>query len=438
MSKHLIFVSAPGLRRADVDDPARTPNLCALAGRGWCRPIRATFPCVTSSVQASMWTGLPANRHGVVANGFYFRDRNEVEFWVGRNGRVQSEQIWNRLRAAGKTSAVWHAQNIKDAAADFIVTPEPIHEPDGSMKLWCYAKPAGLYEQLLAKLGHFPLQHYWGPMAGIQSSEWIVKAASWLHRQHAPNFQFVYLPHLDYAGQKDGPDSEPARKALADFDRVLGELVAAIDGPDVSWLVVSEYVMTAVDTVVFPNRMLREAGHLSLKHDADGRELPDLKASRAFAMVDHQFAHVYVRDPADVPRVAELFRESSAIESVLVGRERASHAIDHERSGEIVLITRPNAWLAYYWWLDDAAAPNFARTVDIHAKPGYDPVELFFDPATKSIPLNASLVKGSHGAPAELPQQEGVILCSGGPVRPADRYRDIDMPSLISSMRGVR
>lgn len=439
MSEHLIFVSAPGLRNADINDASRTPHMAALARDGWARPIRATFPCVTSPVQASMWTGKPAGDHGVIANGFYFRDRDEVEFWVGRNDLVGGEQIWERLKRAGKTSAVWHAQNIKDAAADYIITPAPIHEPDGTTKLWCYAKPDGLYEKLIAEFNHFPLQHYWGPLAGIQSSEWIAKAAIWLHKTHAPNFQFVYLPHLDYAGQKHGPESSQASEALGQFDRVLGEMIGAIGGPNVQFIVASEYVMTAVDKVVYPNRILRDAKLLTVTNDGDGHELPDLKASRAFAMVDHQFAHVYVRDAADVPRVVEAFDRADGVAAVLAGNGRAAHHIGHDRSGDVVLISNLDAWFAYYWWNDDTAAPKFARTVDIHSKPGYDAVELFFDPATKSIPLNAALVKGSHGAPVASSQQEGALICGPGKpgIAPADGYCDRDMPTLISALLGV-
>jgi len=439
MATHLMFISAPGLRLGDLRDPAVTPNLRELVDRGWGRPIRSTFPCVTSPVQASMWTGTGPGEHGVIANGFFHRERNEAAFWVGHNDVIAGEQIWTRLHRAGKTSAVWHAQNIKGAAADFIVTPAPVHEADGTTRLWCYSKPEGLYAQLLAEFGHFPLQHYWGPLAGIQSSEWITKAAAWLQKRHAPNLSFVYLPHLDYAAQKFGPDSPQASAALAEFDRVVGQLVSELHSTvngDVAWVVASEYVMTRVDGAVFANRLLREAGLLAVHTDADGKERIDLAGCKAFALVDHQLAHVFLRG-VDPWRAAEVFRGVCGVDRVLVGGERRELDLEHPRSGDIVLISTSNSWFAYYWWLDDAAAPGFARTVDIHAKPGYDPVELFIDPATRNIPIDAALVRGSHGVPATSPRLEGALICAGAPgVEPADLYRDTDMPNLICGILG--
>ena len=102
--------------------------------------------------------------------------------------------------------------------------------------------------------------------------------------------------------------------------------------------------------------------------------------SRAFAVCDHQLAHVYVHDAADIePRPRPLAAEPG-VARVLVGEERAELGLDHPRSGELVLLSEPDAWFAYPFWLDDRDAPDYARTVDIHRKPGYDPCELFFDP----------------------------------------------------------
>ncbi len=405
----LFLVSMPGLRMRDL---AHMPRLKAVADAGCSCELVPSFPCVTSSVQANMLTGRFPNEHGIIGNGFYHRDRGEVELWVGRNGLVQGEQLWDRLAASGITQAVWMAQNIKDAAADFIVTPEPIHRPDGGMDLWCYSKPDGLYKDLLADLGHFPLMNYWGPMANIKSTEWIVNASLWLLQRQRPRFNFVYVPHLDYAAQKFGPNSPQQVTACQEADAQLGRLfdgVAALRLGNVAYMVVSEYAITEVSGVIYPNRVLREAGLLAID-ERDGREFLNVRQSKAFAVVDHQFAHVYVQDPSDIDGVAGLFEGVDGIAEALYGDGRAKYHIDHPKSGEVVLICEPDSWLAYYWWRDDAKAPPFARTVDIHAKPGYDPVELFFDPATKSIPLNASLVKGSHGAPATKSEQHGVCL----------------------------
>ena len=156
--------------------------------------------------------------------------------------------------------------------------------------------------------------------------------------------------------------------------------------------------------MTYPNRMLREAGLLKVIETDDGEHL-DFADSKAWALADHQFSHVFVQDsdPKMIKHVARLFTKQPGIAEVLTAEGLAEYRLDHPRSGDVVLISEPNSWQAYYWWHDDAKAPQFARTVDIHRKPGYDPVELFFDARTKSIPLNAKLVHGSHGAPANEP-----------------------------------
>ena len=197
-TKHLIFLSIPALRAKDVTE-SNTPTLYSWANRGTISELTPTFPCVTSPVQSTMLTGTTPEQHGVIANGFYYRDLREVEFWVAHNHIVNGEHVWDALRRRNPTvkSAAWHTQNIKGASADFIITPSPIHEDDGGMKLWCYSKPDGLYQQILDELGHFPLHHYWGPLANIESTRWILAGASWLIDRHTPNFHWIYIPHLD-------------------------------------------------------------------------------------------------------------------------------------------------------------------------------------------------------------------------------------------------
>ncbi|MEK6799219.1 MAG: nucleotide pyrophosphatase/phosphodiesterase family protein [Planctomycetota bacterium] len=446
----LILFSIPGLRTKDIDKRT-TPTLFDWANRGALAELTPTFPCVTSSVQASMWTGVGPDRHGVIANGFYHRDRREVEFWVGRNGVIEAEQIWRTLArgSARRTSAAWHAQNIKDADADFIVTPEPIHEPDGTTTLWCYSKPVGLYPQLLDKLGHFPLQHYWGPMANIESTRWILKAAAWLDQHHRPAFHWVYLPHLDYASQKFGPDSPQSRSGLKELDDALTVFQAHLDdmpdGSEPIVLVVGEYALTDVTGVVFPNRVLREHGLLEVI-ERDGVENLDMGKSQAFAMVDHQFAHVYVQPtlpPAQrrslAARIVDVFRGVPGMAAVYGEDDRACVGLNHPRSGEVILLCDDAHWSAYYWWFHDDLAPPFARTVDIHRKPGYDPVELFFDPHTKGIPLDTSLVKGSHGVPAEEPRHRTALMCTarGGPVQDGSFHVDRDVKRICLELLGA-
>ena len=437
--QQLIVLDIPGLRSGDVDEKA-TPTLYEWANRGVIAELTPTFPCVTSPVQATMFTGRPPAEHGVIANGFYWRDRGAVEFWVATNEIVRGEHVWDALRnkRPGFTTAVWHVQNIKQAGADFIVTPAPIHEPDGTTKLWCYSKPDGLYEELLAAMGHFPLQHYWGPLANIESTKWILNAAAWLIDRHRPNLNWIYVPHLDYASQKFGPDSDQARTSLQELDRELASFCEKLEmseiGRSAVILVVGEYAVNDVSGVIHPNRLLREAGLLAVREE-NGAEHLDIAGSRAFAMVDHQFAHVFVRagDREVIGRCREVFESVPGMAGVYSAESLAEIGLNHERSGELVLIADDAHWFAYYWWLDAAAAPPFARTVDIHQKPGYDPVELFFDPASKGIPLDASLVKGSHGVPATGPQHRAVLLCSRGKdvVQAGSVYRDTDIKRMV-------
>ena len=431
---HVVFLSVPGLRSQDV---VQMPNLAALADGGERASLTPSFPCVTWPVQSNMLTGKTPREHGVVANGFFWRAENKVEMWTAWNDKITSPQIWDLLHArdAKLTSAVWFPMLSKGCGADYICMPAPIHNPDGSESLWCYTKPIEFYGELRDTFDHFPLKHFWGPLANIKSTAWIADSAAYAAKKWRPNFFYIYLPHLDYSAQKSGPDSEPARKALGELDDVIGKLVAGCSeayGSDVVFMVASEYVITPVGHVSYPNRALRQAELLKVRVE-DGGEYLDTGGSAAWALVDHQFSHVFVKngDARTCGQVADLFRGAAGIAEVLVGDERGKYALDHDRAGDVILISTPNSWQAYYWWLDDARAPKFARTVDIHAKPGYDPVELHFDFATKSIPLDATLIKGSHGAPVASDAQRGVLLSSAIDVIGANAVRDTDVCGLV-------
>ncbi len=428
------FISMPGLRTRDLQ---HMPRLSALADAGAAAELVPTFPCVTSPVQASMLTGKPPAEHGIIGNGFYYRDRAEVELWVGRNNLVQGDQLWDALAKRGISQAAWIPQNIKDAAADFIVTPEPKHHEDGRTELWCYSKPDSLYADVIKDIDHFPLMNFWGPMANIKSTAWTINAALWLLQRERPRFNYIYVPHLDYEAQKHGPNSEQQAKACREADEQIGRLidgVKALGIDSAAYLVVSEYAMTDVSRVIYPNRMLRDAG-LARIDERDGHEYLNLKESKAFAVVDHQFAHVYVNDPTDVDAAAGIFEGLDGIAHSLFGDERKRVGMVHERAGEVVLACEPDTWLAYYWWHDDAKAPPFAHTVDIHNKPGYDPVEMFINMPEKKTPLDATLVKGSHGAPAESPDQSGAIFSSDASTFASNAtIRDTEVRQLIEAI----
>jgi hypothetical protein len=345
-------------------------------------------------------------------------------------------------QSEGRKSAVWFPLHSKHCRADYVCTPAPIHNPDGSESLWCYTRPEELYGMLRDELGHFPLKNFLGPKAGIAASRWIVDSAVHAAKKWRPSFFYIYVPHLDYAAQRSGPDSAAADQAVADLDELLGWLFERFGeayDTDPLWLVAGEYAITPVEHVAYPNRILREAGLLAVREQDDGEHL-DFEASAAFAMVDHQFSHVFVKDgdAETVRRVADVFAGERGIDEVLVGDQLAKYDLNHARSGEIVLVSKPDSWQAYYWWFDDARAPAFARTVDIHRKPGYDPVELHFDPATTSIPLDATLIKGSHGAPVRDDYQRTVMLSSEPGLLPHyTGMRDTDVFDVIIREFGI-
>ncbi len=402
-----LVVNCAALSPELIADASLTPNLAALAGRGGLRRLQPTFPAVTCSVQASMLTGRPPAEHGIVGNGFYLRDLAEVRMWEQPAYLLDAPYAWTQLQNR-PTVAMLFWQNSMFAPVDIMLTPKPMHAESGLI-LDCYGRPASLYADLKARLGEFPLQHYWGPMSGLPATRWIASATAEVWRNQRPDICLTYLPLMDYNTQRCGPSLE--HKAVADdlaaLDVMVGELASMVNEDGGRLVVLSEYGLTAVSRAVALNRVLREAGLLAVRELA-GREYLDAGASRAFALVDHQVAHIYLpgrqqgratgaEAAATAARVVELLSAVDGVAEVLDQSGMQAAGINHRRSGDLVCVSQPGAWFSYYWWLDDAAAPDFARTVDIHNKPGYDPVELFVDRATRNIPLDDSLVRGSHG-----------------------------------------
>ncbi len=450
MQDHVVLLSIPGLAGEHL---AHMPNLRAKMAKGDRAPLAASFPAVTCAVQANMTTGLPPSEHGVVANGTYWRDTpppgsedkaGQVELWTAWNDIVERPQLWDLLHEHDPTitSAMWFALNNKGCGADCICTFAPIHNPDGTESLWCYTRPEMMYGDLRDAFGHFPLKHFWGPLAGIPSTAWIVSSAIGAAEKYRPQFWYIYLPHLDYAAQKNGPQSPEAAAALGELDTQLGWLFAEFErihaGSPLLWLAASEYVIAPVDHVTYPNRILREMGLLATKM-GEGAEQLDVARSAAFALADHQHSHVFVSDAAQsqLGSIVDRFRREPGIAEVLTRDHLARYDLQHARAGDVVLVSESNSWQAYYWWLDDALAPAYARTMDIHRKPGYDPVELFFDPATRGIPLDATLVRGSHGAPVRHASQQGVLLASEKGVFVEQALADTDVAGIVLRQFGA-
>lgn len=407
---------------------ANTPNLARLAREGAMFPLKPVFPAVTCSVQASFLTGLRPAKHGIVGNGWLFRDLNEIWFWRQSNRLVAGEMIWEagKHRDPRFTCANLCWWYNMGATHDYAITPRPIYKADGRKLPDCYTVPSELRDELSDVLGAFPLFQYWGPATSIASSRWIANAGKHVLASRKPTLTLIYLPHLDYDLQRYGPSQSHPRVAasLREIDEVAGELIDDAKTRGMRIVVVSEYGIVPVSRPVHLNRMLREKGWLTVR-DEDGGEILDHVASRAFAVADHQVAHVYVRDPDLTDTVRVAIEEVPGVASVHARNEIPD--LDHPRSGELIVLAGRDCWFTYYYWLDDARAPDFARAVEIHRKPGYDPVELFLDPNLPMpklsvgikllkrklgfrslmdvVPLDANLIRGSHGlAPDNRPE----------------------------------
>jgi len=420
MPRHVVVIDLVGAVPKHFDQPALFPELARIFRTGGIRPLEPVFPAVTCPVQVSMTTGTLPSQHGIIANGLFDRSEHKPTLWTWPASKIERPPVWEMLRKRmprAKT-AVMFFQGLKASTADITLNPHPKHTPDGKTVPWCDSAPADLYETLVEKHGHFPLHKYWGPMADIESSEWILHASAHALARFKPELSLVYVPHLDYVGQRCGPDGAEFAAEAKRIDGLVAQFIRDLDkafAPSKPAVVlVSEYAMAPVSRAALPNVALRDAGLLTVAEE-EGADVLDLAASKAFVMVDHQAAHVYCDDDA-VDDAAAALGELPGVSEVARGDRLRQLGVAHPNSGELVLLSEPDAWFAYYWWHDPGRVPAFARTVDIHRKPGYDPVELFIDPATKSIPLDASLVRGSHGLPPKGPGDCGVLGITGAPI----------------------
>ncbi|MBY8875890.1 alkaline phosphatase family protein [Micromonospora sp. PLK6-60] len=459
MSRPLVVLNVVGLTPRLL---AHMPRLRAVADGGFTAELGTVLPAVTCSAQATFLTGEPPSGHGIVGNGWYFRDLGEVLLWRQHHALMGGEKVWQAARRHRPDYTVanvcwWYAMG---ADVDWTVTPRPVYHADGRKDPDCYTDPPELHDELTGKLGTFPLFTYWGPGAGITSSRWIARAAEQIMADKSPDLTLVYLPHLDYDLQRFGPSAPQAAAAAAELDGVLGPLLDAARARDATVLVLSEYGITEVSRPVDVNRLLRAEGLLRV-HTQQGMEYLDPWTSRAFAVADHQVAHVYVKDPADLPAVAKLCAALPGVAEVLDADGKARYGLDHDRAGDLVLVAEPDAWFTYYYWLDDARAPDFARLVEIHRKPGYDPAELFFDPAAPGaakrraavalarkklgmrylmsaigLDAGARAVRGSHGRLPADPADGPVLLCSD-PSAARERVAATEVKALLLELSGL-
>lgn len=397
-----------------------TPFLERWQQRGKTTLIQPVLPAVTCTAQATYYTGVNPDQHGIVANGWYFREECEVKLWRQSNHLIQAPKIWDKARSLDPefTCANLFGWYNMYSSVDYAVTPRPLYLADGRKIPDIYTEPMELRDWLNSELGEFPLFNFWGPNTSVKSSQWIADAAKQIELKYSPTLTFVYLPHLDYCLQKIGNKPQAIAKDLREIDRICQELIEFYEAKGAKVIVLSEYGITEVSTPIHLNRLFRQQGLITVREELGG-EILIPGASKAFAVADHQIAHVYINDPSCLSQVRDILEHTSGIDLVLDETGKQKYHLNHSRSGELVAIARPDAWFTYYYWLDDHRAPDFARTVDIHRKPGYDPVELFVDPQLKLpkakvalslwkkklgfrylmdvIPLDASLVRGSHG-----------------------------------------
>ncbi|MFD1144232.1 alkaline phosphatase family protein [Larkinella insperata] len=416
--KKTVVIDVVGLSASLIGE--HTPFLKNWVADKQLSSIEPMLPAVTTAVQSTYVTGKWPTETGIVGNGWYDRTDSEIKFWKQSNKLVGGEKIWERARQLDPSFTVskmfwWYNMY---SSADFSVTPRPQYHADGVKAPDCYTHPSDLRDRLQDALGTFPLFNFWGPNANIKSTRWIADASLLVDRWHNPTLTLIYLPHLDYCLQKFGQDPAKSAKELHEIDDVLKDLIQHYERQSAEIIILSEYGIMNVSRPIHPNRLLREAGLINVRVE-QGLELLDAGASRAFAVSDHQVAHVYINDPSCAAQVRSILEKTPGIELILDEAGKQKYHMDHERSGDLVLMADADSWFTYYYWNDDAKAPDYARLVDIHRKPGYDPVEMFMDPANpliklkagyklirkklgfrylmNVIPLDATLIKGSHG-----------------------------------------
>lgn len=430
------------------------PRLTAFAQANGLQSYAPEFPAVTCTAQSTLTTGKPVAEHGIVGNGWYDREFSEVRFWKQSNHIVRGEKLWDilRRRHPGHTTAKMFWWYNMYSSADFSATPRPLYPADGRKVFDIHTQPMVLREQLKHDLGPFPFPAFWGPASGIASSQWIAASARWIEEKHQPDLQLVYLPHLDYPLQKLGPRHPDIPGELQAIDDVASDLIGFYQKRGVRVLVLSEYGISPVSHAVHLNRLFRQRGWLSIKNEL-GRETLDCGGCRAFAVADHQIAHIHVHDPAIRGEVRNLLENEPGVDEVREPAAMWGTGIAAQRAGDFIAVAKPDAWFTYYFWEDDAMAPDYARTIDIHRKPGYDPCELFIDPALRwpklkiasflikkklgirslldVIPLDATLVKGSHGRDRVLREHRPVLLGTTFPVADA---QDVHQAILDAAM----
>ncbi|MGC6426811.1 MAG: alkaline phosphatase family protein [Akkermansiaceae bacterium] len=431
MKKRVAVLNVVGLTKSVLRE---MPRLQKWSEKTGVQSFKPAFPAVTCTAQSSYLTGRPVGDHGIVGNGWYDREAAEVKFWKQSNHLVKGDKVWEQPEFEGlKTAKMFWWYNMY-SSADFAATPRPLYPADGRKFFDIHTQPMGMREKIKADLGEFPFPAFWGPRAGIESSQWIAESAKWIERKEQPHLNLVYLPHLDYGLQKFGPGAPEMEAEYKAIDEVTCDLIEFLEEHGVEVLVLSEYGISKVSKPIHLNRIFREKGWIQVKNEL-GLETLDCGSCQAFAVADHQVAHVYLNNPEIAEEVREVVRSVEGVEEIREASDLWGKGIGKERGGDFVAVSEEDAWFTYYFWTEDQKAPDYARCIDIHRKPGYDPVELFLDPEIKIpflkiakfllkkklgfrtlmdvIPLDATLVKGSHGRDQVSQDEQPVVIGPG-------------------------
>ncbi len=433
-SKRLALINVVGLSQSILDRGMPRLNTWIKSNAAQVKSFAPEFPAVTCSAQSSMLTGQSVNEHGIVANGWYDRESAEVKFWKQSNHLVKGDKIWDKLKAENPdfTCAKLFWWYNMYSTADITITPRPLYPADGRKVFDIHTHPMTLREEIKSDLGEFPFMSFWGPRAGIPSSQWIADSACWVEDRYKPDLSLIYLPHLDYDLQRFGSDHTKTIRCISEIDDVLMNLIERLEKQGVEPVIVSEYGISEVKKPIHLNRIFRKQGWLQLKNEL-GLEALDLGMSEVFAVADHQVAHVYLKTKNLEAEVLTLLRNTKGIARVQLRDELYSpDSVAYKRAGDIIVSAEPDAWFTYYYWLDDKLAPDYARCIDIHRKIGYDPTELFVDPNLKGaklkiikfllkkklgfralldvIGLDASMIRGSHGLSSVTEPEQPIII----------------------------
>ncbi|HPN85261.1 MAG TPA: alkaline phosphatase family protein [Victivallales bacterium] len=383
---------------------------------------KTVFPALTSPVQASLRTGLEPSSHGIPANGFFDRNLRKTFFWEQSSGLYEGERLWGKFRNDGGRVAQICLQQSLGNDSDVIISPAPIHKHHGGMIQDCYSKPQELYRELCSKLGHsFNLYDYWGPFTSARSTEWIADCTAAIMDENLSEVIFTYLPHLDYDLQRHGPKCHQEKAAFGILEKQLIKLLRSAKTSGYEFLILGDYSIERAERVIHPNRILFE-NNIFCVREIGQMLYPDMHRSGAFALCDHQIAHVYLQDRSMKNSIKDIFRGIKGVQSVLEPESGG-------REGDLLLTAEHGSWFSYRWWRSAKEAPEYACHVDIHSKPGFDPCELFFSIWPPfSISLNENKVKGTHGL---SDGSSGEILC-------ASSFKISDPSTLVSVSSSIR